>query len=159
MLCGIPGGHPSQEWGAAETPSFRNFPGSGSSPSVERVQFTCVFHICFKLCSSRTCPMPNPSPLRSCGKNCFYQKQKRMTGGLLQGPPLPRTAALPAPWQPGMKATPTTCAEGPTVKVPDARPHSWRFGVPEAQIKVAGCPWAAVCTNFGHKSKLKITIL
>lgn len=31
--------------------------------------------------------------------------------------------------------------------------------MPEAQIKAAGCPWAAVCTNLGHKSKLKISVL
>lgn len=78
---------------------------------------------------------------------------------LLQSPPPPPTTALPAPLQPGMNAIRATTAEGPSLKLPGPQPHSWRVVAPEAQTGVAVCPWAAVCTNLGHKSKLKINIL
>lgn len=112
---------------ADETPSFQNFPGNGSSPSEEHVQLMCVFNFCFKLCSSRSCPMANPSPLRSCGKSGFAPRSRgERQGVLLQGPLLPPTAALPALWQPGIEAVLAAWSEGPTVKPPDPRPHSWR---------------------------------
>lgn len=109
-------------------------------PAPLGTTFMCVFNFCFKLCSSRICPMPVPSPLRSCGKGGFAWTQKRATGCSVAGPSTSTHGSLAGAMQPGMKSTPATCAEGPTGKLPDPRPHGWRLVVSEAQIRVAGCP-------------------
>lgn len=139
MLCGITGGLQSQEWGTAETLSFQNFPRSGPSPSVEHVQFTCVLNFCLKPCSSRTCPMPKPSPPAEELQEERVCSQKQKTNVLSQGPPLPPTAALPALWQPGMKATPATHAEGPTMRLADPRPYIEGLGCQRTRSR-----WLAV---------------
>lgn len=109
--------------GCSQDPFLPQLPQKWSgSPSGDHVQFMCVFSFCFKLCSSRTCPVHIPSPSEELREErvCLWE-QKRRDAQLL-GPPLLPTSALPAPLQPGMKPMPATSAEGPQPEA--ARPSA-----------------------------------
>ena len=66
------------KWGAVKTPSFHNFPRSGSAAPLGTTVSSCV---CLVFASSSAvagpAPRTSPPPLRSCGKSGFASGSRR----------------------------------------------------------------------------------
>lgn len=149
-----PPGDVSHKSGVRLRPFFQNYPRRGSSPSGDHVQFMCVFNFASSSVVAGPRPRPSLPSVRSCGKR-FASGSRRDRGMFCCGPSTSATAALLSPLQPGMKPCQPHMLRGPSLKRPGPRPRHWRLVVLEARIGVAVRPWAALCTNLGHKSKWK----